>query len=400
MHNPHASRQGPTTWPPTSTASSPHTVRSPRPTTGRSTRWSSGREADAAGARPFAAASCRGESALAVIGEIKRRSPSKGDAERRPRPGGAGPAYDDGRRRVPVGAHRQPSSSAARPPTCRRPGRRVDLPVLRKDFTVSAATCATPGSWAPTACCSSPPRSTTASWSTCTRWPPTRPRRAGRDPRRGRARVARSTPGRRSIGVNQRDLVTFEVDHARAVRMAAVDARRRRPVAESGVRGQADARRLRRAGYDAVLVGETLVTAADPAAAIAELRVPDPKSIRRASRPARYVRRIRLATARNGDVRQDLRDHQRGRRAARRGDGRRRGRLHLRPVAAPGRRRSRSYDITRRLPPEILTVGVFRDELPSRVIDIVHRAGREGRPAPRPRDRRRGRRGRRAACAG
>lgn len=33
------------------------------------------------------------------------------------------------------------------------------------------------------------------------------------------------------------------------------------------------------------------------------------------------------------------------------------------------------YDITRRLPPEILTVGVFRDELPDRVIDTVHRAG-------------------------
>jgi phosphoribosylanthranilate isomerase len=33
------------------------------------------------------------------------------------------------------------------------------------------------------------------------------------------------------------------------------------------------------------------------------------------------------------------------------------------------------YDITRRLPPEILTVGVFRDELPERVIDIVNRAG-------------------------
>jgi phosphoribosylanthranilate isomerase len=33
------------------------------------------------------------------------------------------------------------------------------------------------------------------------------------------------------------------------------------------------------------------------------------------------------------------------------------------------------YDITRRLPPEILTVGVFRDELPERVIDTVHRAG-------------------------
>lgn len=33
------------------------------------------------------------------------------------------------------------------------------------------------------------------------------------------------------------------------------------------------------------------------------------------------------------------------------------------------------YDITRRLPPEILTVGVFRDEHPSRVLDIVHRSG-------------------------
>lgn len=33
------------------------------------------------------------------------------------------------------------------------------------------------------------------------------------------------------------------------------------------------------------------------------------------------------------------------------------------------------YDITRRLPPEIMTVGVFRDEAPGRVIETVHRAG-------------------------
>ena len=33
------------------------------------------------------------------------------------------------------------------------------------------------------------------------------------------------------------------------------------------------------------------------------------------------------------------------------------------------------YDITRRLPPEVLTVGVFRDEHPTRVVEIVHRAG-------------------------
>ena len=36
------------------------------------------------------------------------------------------------------------------------------------------------------------------------------------------------------------------------------------------------------------------------------------------------------------------------------------------------------YDITRRLPPEILTIGVFRDEHPERVIDTVHRAGLKG----------------------
>ena len=33
------------------------------------------------------------------------------------------------------------------------------------------------------------------------------------------------------------------------------------------------------------------------------------------------------------------------------------------------------YDITRRLPPEILTVGVFRDELPARVVELVDKSG-------------------------
>ena len=73
------------------------------------------------------------------------------------------------------------------------------------------------------------------------------------------------------IGVNQRDLVTFQVDHERAVRMGGVMPSHVVKVAESGVRGAADAASLRRAGYHAVLVGETLVTSGDPAAAIAEL---------------------------------------------------------------------------------------------------------------------------------
>ncbi len=74
------------------------------------------------------------------------------------------------------------------------------------------------------------------------------------------------------IGVNQRDLVTFQVDHERALRMAAVIPDHVVKVAESGVRGRDDAAALHAAGYHAVLVGETLVTSADPADSVRLLR--------------------------------------------------------------------------------------------------------------------------------
>jgi indole-3-glycerol phosphate synthase len=45
-------------------------------------------------------------------------------------------------------------------------------------------------------------------------------------------------------------------------------------VAESGVRGHEDAVALREAGYDAVLVGESLVTASRPQDAIKDLLIP------------------------------------------------------------------------------------------------------------------------------
>jgi indole-3-glycerol phosphate synthase len=73
------------------------------------------------------------------------------------------------------------------------------------------------------------------------------------------------------VGVNQRDLVTFQVDHDRALRMAAQMPAGVVRVAESGVRGAEDAAALHAAGYHAVLVGETLVTSGDPAAAIQSL---------------------------------------------------------------------------------------------------------------------------------
>jgi len=75
------------------------------------------------------------------------------------------------------------------------------------------------------------------------------------------------------IGVNQRDLVTFEVDQDRAVRVAATIPDGVVRVAESGVRGRGDAVALAAAGYDAVLVGEHLVTSDDPAGSLQALRV-------------------------------------------------------------------------------------------------------------------------------
>jgi indole-3-glycerol phosphate synthase len=78
--------------------------------------------------------------------------------------------------------------------------------------------------------------------------------------------------GARVIGVNHRDLRTFEVDLGLTESLRPSIPHDRVLVAESGIRGAADARRMRAAGADAILVGELLMRAADPAIAIAELR--------------------------------------------------------------------------------------------------------------------------------
>lgn len=77
--------------------------------------------------------------------------------------------------------------------------------------------------------------------------------------------------GAELVGVNQRDLFTFEVDTARAKRVGANLPGNVVRVAESGIRTAEDVIELREAGFDAVLVGEALVTAADPGAALGAL---------------------------------------------------------------------------------------------------------------------------------
>lgn len=86
------------------------------------------------------------------------------------------------------------------------------------------------------------------------------------------AEVERSlAAGATMIGVNQRDLTTFQVDTGRAEKLAAALPGNVVKVAESGIDGPGSCRRLAAAGFGAVLVGEHLVTSGDPAAAVRSL---------------------------------------------------------------------------------------------------------------------------------
>lgn len=221
-------------------------------------------------ARPFAAA-LAGDPDLSVIAEIKRRSPSKGDLDPHLDPARLAHAY------VAGGAialsvltdHEFFGGSPADLSTARAA---CELPVLRKDFTVDArdvcdarlmgADCVL----LIAAALTDDELSTyleTASQVGIDALVETHA-----DEELDRALAAGAT----LVGVNQRDLHTFTVDPERAVRLAERIPAGVVKVAESGVRGAEDALRLRRAGYDAVLVGESLVTAADPAAVLHAIR--------------------------------------------------------------------------------------------------------------------------------
>ena len=77
--------------------------------------------------------------------------------------------------------------------------------------------------------------------------------------------------GARVIGVNARDLRTLEVDRSAFERIAPGLPNHVIKIAESGVRGPLDLIRYASAGADAVLVGEGLVTQKSPRDAVAEL---------------------------------------------------------------------------------------------------------------------------------
>jgi len=211
---------------------------------------------------------------LAVIAEIKRASPSKGDLQAGLDPSALAAAYEAGGATclsVLTDARWFRGSVA----DLQQARTATTLPVLRKDFTVCAADVCDArimGADAVLLIAAALDDGELAGFHALGI-------EVGLDVLvevHDEAELARALAvGATLIGVNQRDLETFEVDTDRAVRVAADMPAGAVRVAESGVRTAGDARRLAGAGYHAVLVGESLVTADDPAAAVAVLRAVD-----------------------------------------------------------------------------------------------------------------------------
>jgi indole-3-glycerol phosphate synthase len=208
---------------------------------------------------------------LAVIAEVKRRSPSKGPLAPELDPARLAEQYASGGATALSVLTDGPHFGGSRLDLEAARGV-VDLPVLRKDFTVCAADVCDArlmGADAVLLIAAVLDDLELAELSSLAE-------QLGFDalieihdePELERAMAIGAT----LVGVNQRDLVTFQVDHARALRMAPLIPTGVVRVAESGVRGSDDAGELRRAGYHAVLVGESLVTSPDPAGAVDALR--------------------------------------------------------------------------------------------------------------------------------
>lgn len=83
--------------------------------------------------------------------------------------------------------------------------------------------------------------------------------------------VALSTSAK-AIGINNRDLQTFEIDLTAGIKLAAMAKKEDRIiVAESGIKNKGDIDILKNAGVDAVLIGETLLKSNNIGAKMAEL---------------------------------------------------------------------------------------------------------------------------------
>lgn len=171
--------------------------------------------------------------------------------------------------------------------------------------------------------------------------------------------------GARLIGVNNRDLRTLEVSLDTALDLAPLIPDGVVAVTESGIRGPGELRMLREAGYDAFLIGEHLMLAADPGGALESL-IRDSAGSRWPARAARRGRRVSVKVCGITSVEDGLMAVEAGADAVG---------LVLWPESRRAVDLSRARAISEALPPFVLRVGVFVDAPPAEMARAAEEVG-------------------------
>ncbi len=225
--------------------------------------------ADAPPVRDFAAALTA--PGLGVIAEVKRRSPSRGPLALDLDPVERAGAYERGGASA-VSVLTEPHHFSGSDADLIAVRAAVSLPVLRKDFTLTAAQiweARAIGADAILLIVAALDDSTLRSLHETAREIGVAALVEVHDEAEAERALA---AGATIVGVNNRDLTTFHVDLATSERLAPMLNGCDVTIAESGVLEPADASRMAAAGYDAVLVGESLVRSGDPQTALSALR--------------------------------------------------------------------------------------------------------------------------------
>lgn len=209
---------------------------------------------------------------LAVIAEVKRRSPSRGTIDAALDPVAQSEHYEQGgAAAISVLTERQHFAGAPADLVAVR--RHVGCPVLRKDFIIDelqVAEARAMGADAVLLIVAILEQQMLVHLIEQVRLYGMTPLVEVHDESEAERALA---AGADVLGINNRDLATFEVDLATAERLAAVTGEAAIRVAESGIWGRGDALRMLASGYDAILVGEALVRADEPTALLESLRV-------------------------------------------------------------------------------------------------------------------------------
>jgi indole-3-glycerol phosphate synthase len=207
---------------------------------------------------------------LAVIAEMKQRTPTMGVLAEEYSPADLAHAYTEGGAAA-ISVLTQMASFGGRPEHVMAARAATSLPILRKDFVTDpfeVAEARAAGADAVLLIVAALERSQLAQLLAVAK---SREIAALVEVHDEAETNAALEAGAQLIGINHRDLRTFAVDLALTERLRKVIPTSVVVVAESGIRTPDDARRVYEAGANAILVGEALMRADNPAGRIREL---------------------------------------------------------------------------------------------------------------------------------